>query len=131
MIGLNIHIRLDSDDRRYLPGESLTGRFSIDGPEHDTVRAAEFSVLWYTTGKGEEDLAVHFFERFSHERISQLDFRTPHPFEIHLPFSPQSYDGMIVKVCWCARLRLFLPRGQEVVSEEPFRLGEVQPTLMN
>ncbi|MCH2117207.1 MAG: hypothetical protein MK161_05865, partial [Pirellulales bacterium] len=66
MIGLNIHIRLTSDDRRYLPGESLTGRFFVEGPEHDTVRAAEFSVLWYTAGKGEEDLAVHFFERFTH-----------------------------------------------------------------
>lgn len=131
MIGLNIHIRLTSDDRRYLPGESLTGRFFVEGPEHDTVRAAEFSVLWYTAGKGEEDLAVHFFERFTHNRTGQLDLRTPHPFEIRLPFSPQSYDGMILKVCWCVRLRLFLPRGQEIVSEETFRLGEIQPTTMN
>jgi hypothetical protein len=131
MIGLNIHIRLDSDGQRYLPGEPLTGRFSVDGPEHDTVRAAEFSVLWYTNGKGEEDLSVHFFERFSHDRITQLDFRTPHPFEIRLPISPLSYDGMVVKVCWCARLRLFLPRGQEVVSEEPFRLGKVQPAMID
>ena len=131
MIGLNIHIRLTSDDRRYLPGESLTGRFFVEGPAHDTVRAAEFSVLWYTAGKGEEDLAVHFFERFTHNRTGQLDLRTPHPFEIRLPFSPQSYDGMILKVCWCVRLRLFLPRGQEIVSEETFRLGEIQPTTMN
>ena len=28
------------------------------------VKAVELSVLWYTEGKGEEDLAVHFFDRF-------------------------------------------------------------------
>ncbi|NIP85768.1 MAG: hypothetical protein GTO03_09485 [Planctomycetales bacterium] len=36
-----------------------------------------------------------------------------------------SYDGLIVKIHWCVRLRLFLPRGRELVAEQPFQLGAV------
>jgi hypothetical protein len=42
-----------------------------------------------------------------------------------LPASPLSYDGRIVKICWCVRLRLFPRQGPEVIDEAAFRLGEV------
>ena len=89
------------------------------------MRAAELSVLWYTAGQGEEDMAVHHFERLVDEPGRPLDLRVPHRFATVLPPSPLSYDGRIVKVCWCVRLRLFLPQGQESVAEVPFRLGNV------
>jgi hypothetical protein len=89
------------------------------------VRAAELSVLWYTAGKGEEDMAVHHFERLVDEAARPLDLRVPHRFATVLPASPLSYDGYIVKVCWCVRLRVFLPQGQEALAEIPFRLGSV------
>jgi hypothetical protein len=82
-------------------------------------------VLWYTAGKGEEDMAVHHFERIVDESSRPLDLRVPRRFATALPASPLSYDGQIVKVCWCVRLRLFLPQGQEMVSETAFRLGNV------
>jgi hypothetical protein len=46
------------------------------------------------------------------------------PFSFTLPPSPQSYDGVIVKVRWCVRVRAFLTGGQEVVSETPIALGQ-------
>lgn len=97
----------------------------IDGTQMRTVRAAELSVLWYTAGKGEEDLAVHHFERLTDDASRPLDLRVPHRFHTVLPPSPLSYDGNIVKVCWCVRVRLFMPQTPETVAELPFCLGSV------
>ncbi len=91
------------------------------------VRAAELSVLWYTAGKGEEDFAVHHFERHVDDVAKPLDLRVPLRFSTVLPPSPLSYDGKIVKICWCVRVRLFMPHAQEAVAELPFPLGGVAP----
>jgi hypothetical protein len=120
-----IRLTLDSATGLYQAAQTLTGRFMIDGNQPWRMRAAELSVLWYTTGKGDEDMAVHHFERHVSETARPLDLRVPRRFSTILPASPLSYDGQIVKVCWCVRLRLFLPQGQEIVAEVPFRLGNV------
>lgn len=120
-----IRIVLDSPTGQYQPGDRLTGRFMAEGTQMRLVRAAEISVLWYTAGKGEEDMAVHHFERLVDDVAKPLDLRVPHRFATVLPSSPLSYDGEIVKVCWCVRLRLFLPQVQESVAETSFRLGSV------
>ncbi len=121
-----VKVLLDSPDGTYQPSGQLAGRFLIESPQVWSVRAAELSVLWYTAGKGEEDMAVHYFERFIDEPPAKpLDLRVPRTFSTDLPPSPHSYDGEIVKVCWCVRLRLFLPQGQETIVEVPFRLGNV------
>ena len=122
-----VRLLLDAPTAHYRPGDRLTGRYTLDGAQPWTARAAELSVLWYTAGKGEEDMAVHHFERLLDDPARPLDLRTPHRFATVLPASPLSYDGQIVKVCWCVRLRLFLPHGQESVAETPFRLGSVPP----
>ncbi len=70
-------------------------------------------------------MAVHYFERLVEEPAKPLDLRVPHRFAIVLPESPLSYDGHIVKICWCVRVRLFMPQGQETVAEAAFRLGHV------
>jgi len=120
-----VQLTLDSLTRHYRPGERLAGRFQVDASRPWPIRAAELSVLWYTAGKGEEDFAVHRFERWVDEIDRPLELRVPRPFSIALPPSPLSYDGQIVKICWCVRLRLFLPQGQESVHEVAFRLGDV------
>jgi hypothetical protein len=120
-----IRITLDSESGHYQPGEKLSGRFTVEGTQFASSRAAELSVLWYTSGKGEEDMAVHHFERLVEEPSKPLDLRVPHRFTTVLPESPLSYDGHIVKICWCVRLRLFLPQGQDTVAEAAFRLGNV------
>jgi hypothetical protein len=125
MTAIVIRLTLDAPAAHYQPGERLTGRYMVDGGYSWSVRAAELSVLWYTAGKGEEDMAVHHFERLVDEPLRPLDLRVPRRFATVLPASPLSYDGQIVKVCWCARLRLFLPHGQESVAETAFRLGNV------
>lgn len=120
-----IRILLDSPGGHYQPGDPLSGRFFIEGTQMRSVRAAELSIVWYTAGKGEEDFAVHHFERHTDDAARPLDLRVPRRFTTKLPPSPLSYDGEIVKVCWCVRLRLFLPQIHETVAEIPFRLGNV------
>jgi hypothetical protein len=123
-----IRLTLDSPTARYQAGERMSGRYLVDGAHGFGVRSAEFSVLWYTAGKGEEDMAVHHFERLVDETTRPLDLRVPRRFATVLPASPLSYDGHIVKVCWCVRLRLFLSQGQETVTEVPFQLDSIQTT---
>ena len=124
----SVRLTLDAPTAHYQPGDQLIGRFMVDGTQPWAVRSAELSVLWYTAGKGEEDMAVHYFERLVDEATRPLDLRLPRRFATFLPSSPLSYDGQIVKVCWCVRVRLFLPQGQEASADVPFRLGNVGQT---
>lgn len=124
-------IELDRPDAAYQPGDRLSGRYRWEDPRANELRALELSVLWYTLGQGEEDMAIHMFQRWEYEEPDQtpdapaaprIDTRT---FECVLPRSPLSYDGVLVKICWCVRARAFLRRGRETVAEMPFRLGSV------
>jgi hypothetical protein len=119
-----VTIELDRDPPDYLPDESLSGRWTVAVASDDEVRSAELSVLWYTDGKGEEDLGVHHFERLSADEAGSVGSGRGRRFALRLPRAPLSYDGVIVKVCWCVRVRVFWDGG-ESVAEVPFRLGEV------
>jgi hypothetical protein len=122
-----ILIRLDAAGRDYRPGESLSGEYRIDSLEGDPLRAIEVSVLWYTEGKGEQDLAVHEFWRRDTESGDWIDPRRPERFSTILPRSPLSYDGQIVQVRWCVRVRAFLKQGRELFAQKTFRLGNIPP----
>lgn len=84
----------------------------------DSLQGLEASVLWYTEGKGDEDLAVHFFHRWSTARLQELDLKAPQRFSTRLPESPTSYSGMLFRIRWCTRMRLFLANGREIVTEQ-------------
>lgn len=118
-------IRFDANGRIYQPGETLSGEYRIDTFRLGEIKAVEVSILWYTEGKGDEDLAVHHFHRISVEDDPDFDPQRPERFSTVLPNSPLSYDGLIVKIRWCVRVRIFMARGKEVVGEKAFQLGSV------
>jgi len=120
-----VTIRFDGNGRAYRPGETLSGEYRLESVRPEDVRAVEVSVLWHTDGKGDEDLAVHDFRRLSAEDGDWIDARSPGRFRTVLPNSPLSYRGVIVKLRWCVRVRVFLARDREVVGELPFQLGDV------
>jgi hypothetical protein len=122
-----IRIRLDGNGRVYRPGETLSGEYCLDGILAEDVRAIEISVLWYTEGKGDEDLAVHDFHRISIEN-GGLDLEHPGRFSTVLPCSPLTYCGVIVRIHWCVRVRVFIAHGRDLLGELEFRLGDV-PTV--
>jgi hypothetical protein len=127
MIDPDVIITLDGGQRHYQPGDVLSAECRVGSLSLAEPKAMEISVLWYTEGKGEEDLAVHYFDRISSEDGSSLDLRRLQRFHTKLPNSPLSYDGVILKIRWCVRVRLFLLRGREIVAEQAFRLGNVPP----
>jgi hypothetical protein len=120
-----IVIRLDGDDLTYWPNETLSGEYWIDSMEAGQVKAIEVSVLWHTEGKGDEDMAVHEFWRRDADDGRPIDPRQPEPLRTTLPNSPLSYEGQIIKLRWCVRVRVFPDRGKELVGEKRFQLGNV------
>ena len=124
-----MELRFGHPSRRYEPGEWVTAEYTIDGLNGERPRALERSALWYTEGKGEEDLGVHFFERFSTPET--IDRVVPEGiFALQLPPSPLSYEGVIVKIRWCIRLRIFFESGRDHVSEHVFTVGRVPPSIL-
>ena len=120
-----ISIQLDREDGVYGPGEILECNWSIGRIGLDEVQSAEASVLWYTEGKGDEDLAVHKFERLSGEQLRELGESYEHTLVTQLPISPLTYDGKLLRIRWCFRVRLFVPGESDTVVQQPFFVGHV------
>jgi hypothetical protein len=120
-------IRFDVEEPRYRPGESLSGEYWVESPDECKLKAVEVSVLWHTEGKGDEDMAVHEFWRRDEDDGFPVDLSRPERFTTVLPNSPLSYDGQIVKIRWCVRLRAFPFHGKEIFGERSFQLGAVPP----
>lgn len=130
MVEPSVIISLDGNGRTYWPGDRLSGDFWLESATAEEIESIEVSVLWHSEGKGDEDLHVHHFQRLAGDKAMGVDRRRPARFETILPNSPLSYDGQIVKIRWCVRVRAFLARGREIVGEKIFRLGAVPPARM-
>src|SRR5688572_26519656 len=113
----------------FAAGDELVCEYQIDAVDPAEIQAVEASVLWYTEGKGEDDLGVHFFERRLPGDADDGDLRPMRRLRTRLPNSPLTYGGSILSIQWCVRLRLFLRRGREYALEQPFTLGSV-PAMM-
>jgi len=122
-----INISIDGNRRLFQPGEIIAGDVSLKSFDAAAVKAVEISVLWYTEGKGDEDLDVREFRRIAADDMTWSQFNRPIRFEAVLPNSPLSYEGTLLKIRWCVRVRVFPNHGREVSDEVPFVLGEVQP----
>ena len=72
-------------------------------------------------------MGIHFFRRTTRDEHLDRDLRPMQRIDVPLPNSPLSYDGVILKIRWCVRIRLFLTQGREFVEERFFVLGRVPP----
>jgi hypothetical protein len=124
-----VEVQFDRPHRQYEPRDQLAVRYRIEGCDGEPIRAIEHSVLWYTEGKGEEDLGVHFFQRVT-DHAMMPPTTTAGTFSTTLPQSPLSYEGVIVKVRWCVRVRLFFDGSRGFVSEHVFEVGCIPPARM-
>lgn len=111
--------------RLYFPGEMLAGSYFLGDLGDAAIDAVEVSVLWHTEGKGSEDFGICAFWRRSVRQGDWIDPDALGRFSATLPNSPLSYDGELVKILWCVRVRVFLADGRQVVDEHPFRLGNI------
>lgn len=122
--GPAVVVQFDRPDRCYGPGDRIEIRYQVEGIEEEQAVAVERSVAWYTEGKGEEDLCVHFFDRVDgRDEVSAVVVQGS--FGTELPLSPLSYEGVIVKIRWCIRVRIFFRSAKDFVSEHVFELGRI------
>lgn len=124
-----IALTLDRNTRMYQGGETMRIEFQFDAVRPEEIQATETSVLWFTEGKGEPDMGVHFFSRSTPDDVAAGDLRPLQRLDVKLPPSPLTYDGVILKIRWCVRVRLFLTKGREYLEEQRFQLGDV-PTAV-
>jgi hypothetical protein len=117
-----IALRIDSLTGVFQPGQVLGCEYQIDAIAPAEIQAVEASVLWYTEGKGDEDMGVHYFERNTPSDAVDGDLRQLHSLRTALPPSPLTYYGVILKIRWCVRVRLFWGRGRQTFAERPFQL---------
>ncbi len=120
-----ISFHLCEDDHVYQPGEHLNFEYQLDAVDAWNVLAVETSVLWYTEGKGDQDMAVHYFQRRVPGDVPDGDRLQLKQYQVPLPNSPFSYAGVTLKVRWCVRVRTFLRQGKETRFEQPFLLGHI------
>jgi hypothetical protein len=99
-----VSIRQLAPRRTYRPGQQLVCEYQIDAIDAEDIAAVEASVLWFSEGKGDEDLGVHFFERRTPDDAEGRDLRRLHRFETVMPRCPLSYSGAILKIRWCVRV---------------------------
>jgi hypothetical protein len=120
-----ISIQLFGNEPFYRPGDELRCDYQIDAVSQAELQAIEASVLWFTEGKGDEDMGVHFFERRVPTDGDDGDLRHLRSFRCILPNSPLSYQGTIIQIQWCVRVRAFLSRGRECRLDHPFWMGSL------
>jgi hypothetical protein len=125
MIRPTIIIRCDGNARTYQPGDTLRAEYWLESVLPEEVKTIEISVLWYTEGKGDQDLSVHEFRRVCVDQRKVTDARCPGEISTVLPNSPLTYEGQLIKLRWCVRVRAFLTRGREVLGQFGFRVGSV------
>lgn len=143
----DVAIRFDRRPADYQPGDQLEASILLAPACTTKLKSVELTVVWYTAGKGDEDLHVHEFVRHAmdgaptkprepsddsdEESLGKSD-TAGQRFELStkLPRAPLSYAGVIVKVCWCVRVRLFDGAGRQSLIEQPFRLGCVEPATL-
>jgi hypothetical protein len=108
-----------------MPGDMLEFEYRVVNVPYSSIVAVEASVCWLTEGKGSEDLGVDFFQRLTGNSLAAIDWSIAQKVQCPLPASPLSYEGKLIKISWCVRVRFYLSDGTELMAQQPFYLGTV------
>lgn len=122
-----MNVSLCRDDATYTAGGYLRASWRVSRVKLEELSSVEVSVLWYTEGKGDEDLSVHYFRRYDAASLRELGITDSQPIHCRLPPSPLSYRGHLLKIQWGIRVRVFVEEGREAVAEHPFYLVARKP----
>jgi hypothetical protein len=87
---LTIHV---DDGNAFVPGETLRGTLQwMDDVAPDAV---ELRLLWYTEGRGDQDVGVSRTLRIeTHSAVGSS------PFELEAPSGPYSCSGRLISIRW-------------------------------
>lgn len=119
---MKLQIGLRENRTALAPGDTIAGAviWELDA----APSMAELRLLWFTRGKGTEDLAV--VETVAFDNPKAGDTR---PFSIRAPESPYSFSGKLISILWalelvlepgghCERIEVIIgPGGREIVFD--------------
>jgi hypothetical protein len=111
-------IHFDRENMTYQPGGQLGGQITYTATKDLSLKRAEVSVLWYTSGKGDQDMSVISLDTSYEDSV--LPAGATIPFQAALPDSPRSYDGTLLKIHWVVRIRVFPQGGSDFGAEAEF-----------
>lgn len=92
-----MEVATDGGRESFSPGEWVEGRVSwhlAEAPE-----SIELRLLWYTRGKGDQDMAVVEAVPFAHPAAEGRE-----TFRVHLPAGPYSFSGKLISLVWALEL---------------------------
>jgi len=92
-----MEVRIDSDQKALHPGEELKCHALMQNPT-DAI-GGEFHVLWYTEGRGTQDIHLVHSEPFHHIRG-----RRDYSFSFELPQQPYSFSGKLISLIWAVEV---------------------------
>lgn len=107
-----IQIETEGGANAFLPGEMIKGTVSwqLDPPLTDV----ELRLVWYTEGKGDQDLQIVETARFHTPGV--VDRRG---FTIRIPQGPYSFSGKLISLLWAL----------EAVAQPNDRAGRLPITI--
>lgn len=116
----SLKIEIANDQQVFVPGAVLSG--TVRWTDQPAGRDASLRLLWYTQGKGTEDLGV----------VKEKEFENTggpgrHTFEFTLPVGPYSFSGSLISLIWALELQVgkewirrefvLSPTGREILLE--------------
>ena len=107
------------------PHELLEFEYCVRRIAPDLAERLEVSVVWRTEGKGTEDFGVHYFESVAGDQLREAIDRQANLVCTTLPAAPFSYEGQLMSIKWCIRLRLFMVDSRDISTEQAFYLGNL------
>ena len=94
-----LQIGLRENRSAFAPGDEIAGAvlWELDA----APRSAELRLLWFTRGKGTDDMSVVEAVRFDNPQAGDT-----RPFSLRAPDSPYSFSGKLISVIWALELVL-------------------------
>ncbi len=107
-----LELQIDPSQKNVSPGQNLEGQASWvceEPPKKATIR-----LIWYTEGKGTEDVGVAGEAEFENPQVSDQQ-----RFSFTLPVGPYSFSGIMISLIWAVELVVDKNCTREVITVSP------------
>lgn len=93
-------IRIHLEEQAVEPGSELEGQIEWVA-ERKSIESVSISLLWYTEGKGTEDVEI-----VEQKEVDRPSMQGHHEFSFRLPQFPWSFSGTLISLVWAVEASL-------------------------
>jgi hypothetical protein len=115
-VGTSVNVEIE--ERQLRCAEVLRFVVVLEPASGQELPAAEVSVRFETSGKGDTDDGVVLLEKLDGGGDAMLT----RSYAVRMPLVPASYQGVNVQVRWMVRVRVLKTLGEDLVVDSPFVL---------